>query len=77
MLARGALDEARAELSHWQPSRPSAKAIGAPELIAYLRGQITLDEAAGAAKIATRQYARRQRSWFRNRMTSWRSVSLP
>jgi len=77
MLARGALDEARAELPHWQPSRPSAKAIGAPELIAYLRGQITLDEAAEAAKIATRQYARRQRSWFRNRMTSWRSVSLP
>lgn len=68
MLAAGALDEARAALPHWAPAAPWAKAIGAPELIAHLRGQMTLAEARDAAVIATRQFAKRQRTWFRNRL---------
>ena len=75
MLAAGALEEARANLSLWSPALPSAKAIGAPELIAHLQGEITLSEAAERAKISTRQYAKRQRSWFRSRMKSWPRVS--
>lgn len=71
MLAGGALDEARAALPHWNPSRPWAKAIGAPELIAHLRGEMTLADAAERAKAATRQYAKRQRTWFRARMRAW------
>lgn len=71
MLAAGALEEARAELPFWDPARPSARAIGAPELIAHLRGALSLAEAASAAKIATRQYAKRQRTWFRNRLGAW------
>lgn len=71
MMAGGALDEARAELPHWQPNRPSSRAIGAPELIAHLRGEMTLDDAVAAGKRATRQYAKRQRTWFRNRMRAW------
>lgn len=71
MLKAGALDEARANLPHWDFSRPSMKAIGAPELIAHLRGDMTLDEARDAATIATRQYAKRQRTWFRARMKTW------
>lgn len=74
MLAGGALEEARANLGGWSPARPSAKAIGAAELIAHLRGEMTLDEARQAAIIATRQYAKRQRSWFRSRMASWQTV---
>jgi tRNA dimethylallyltransferase len=77
MIAAGALAEARAELPHWQPTRPSARAIGAPELIAHLRGEMPLPDAIAAAKIASRQYAKRQRTWFRSRMKDWRARALP
>jgi len=66
MMDQGALEEARAELPTWAPLRPSARAIGAPELIAHLRGEIGLSEAIAAGQLATRQYAKRQRTWFRN-----------
>ena len=75
MLAAGALEEARANLPAWDPALPSAKAIGAPELIAHLKGELDLAEAERRAIISTRQYAKRQRSWFRARMKSWRSVA--
>ncbi len=74
MLKMGALDEARANLPHWQPDRLSSKAIGAPELIAHLQGEISLDQAREAATIATRQFAKRQRTWFRARMRNWAKV---
>lgn len=77
MLTEGALDEARANLADWDPTRPSSKAIGAPELIAHLKGEMTLDEATAAATLASRQYAKRQRTWFRSNMKAWRQVSLP
>ena len=76
MLAAGALDEARKNADDWDPSLPSAKAIGAAELIGHVRGEISLDDARDAAVIATRQYAKRQRSWFRARMKAWRVLSV-
>lgn len=77
MLANGALDEVRANMAGWDPDRPSAKAIGAPDLIAHLRGEITLEAARDRAVIATRQYAKRQRTWFRARMQGWTRHILP
>lgn len=77
MIADGALDEARAELPYWEANRPSARAIGAPELIAHLQGQMDLPTATAAAKTASRQYAKRQRTWFRSRMGAWRRIALP
>lgn len=77
MLANGALDEARANLAGWDPKRPSSRAIGGPELIAHLRGDIALSEATEAATLASRQYAKRQRTWFRSNMKAWRQLSLP
>lgn len=74
MLEHGALDEARANLPHWQPERLSSKAIGAPELIAHLQGEISLNQAREVATIATRQFAKRQRTWFRARMRNWAKV---
>lgn len=74
MLERGALDEARANLTGWDVRRPSARAIGAPELVAHLRGEMTLDQARAAAITATRQYAKRQRTWFRKRMRDWQTI---
>jgi tRNA dimethylallyltransferase len=77
MLQAGALEEARAELPHWNPALPSAKAIGAPELIAHLRGQMTMADAEAAAVLASRQYAKRQRTWFRSHRAGWRVLALP
>lgn len=74
MLEAGALDEVRAELPEWEAQRPSARAIGAAELVAHLRGASDLATAAQAATLATRQYAKRQRTWFRSRMKQWRSI---
>jgi len=47
------------------------KAIGVPEIAAWLDGQLNRDAAFERATIATRQYAKRQRTWFRNRMADW------
>ena len=74
MLEAGALDEVRANLPRWQPEALWAKAIGAAELVAHLQGRLTLAGAREAAVIATRQYAKAQRSWFRNRMRDWQAV---
>jgi len=77
MMQEGALEEVRAMLPGWDPARPSSRAIGAPELVAHLRGESPLSEAIEAAKTATRQYAKRQRTWFRNRLKDWKGIDLP
>ncbi|MBO6897408.1 MAG: tRNA (adenosine(37)-N6)-dimethylallyltransferase MiaA [Shimia sp.] len=71
MLEQGALEEAEANLATYDPTHLSAKAIGAPELIAHLRGEIDLETAREQATIATRQFAKRQRTWFRSKMKTW------
>lgn len=76
MLDHGALDEARANLDGWSDALPSAKAIGARELIAHLKGAMSLDEARARAIVASQQYAKRQRTWFRARMTGWQRVAM-
>jgi tRNA dimethylallyltransferase len=76
MLADGALDEARANLPGWSVALPSAKAIGAQELIAHLNGEIGLTEARSRAIISSQQFAKRQRTWFRARMGGWKHVPL-
>ncbi|RWR23969.1 tRNA (adenosine(37)-N6)-dimethylallyltransferase MiaA [Sinirhodobacter populi] len=77
MLDEGALNEARAVAPFWDPQALWAKAIGAPELIAYLRGEMDLEAARERAQAATRQYAKRQRTWFRARMTRWHKIMRP
>ena len=62
MMSGGALVEARAVIdSGWDESR----AIGAAQLCAYLRGEITMDDAIQNWITKTNQYAKRQRTWFR------------
>lgn len=64
MLERGLLDEARRCLA--QPNRPTAaQAIGIKELYPYLRGERSLSECVEELKLRTRQYAKRQMTWFR------------
>jgi tRNA dimethylallyltransferase len=74
MLATGAMDEARANRSTWSSDLPSAKAIGAAELMAVIDGSMTLNTARERSTILTRQFAKRQRTWFRARMGNWHHV---
>ncbi|MEM8578219.1 MAG: tRNA (adenosine(37)-N6)-dimethylallyltransferase MiaA [Pseudomonadota bacterium] len=74
MLQAGALEEARAMQGRFDPALQSCRVIGAPELMAHLAGEMTLDQAAEAAAIATRQYAKRQRTWMRAHMRDWTPV---
>lgn len=71
MVAAGALAEVRALLPLRDAGQPWARAIGAAELAAHLRGEMPLDQAVARAVLATRQYAKRQRTWFRARMADW------
>ncbi|MDU9003359.1 tRNA (adenosine(37)-N6)-dimethylallyltransferase MiaA [Sedimentitalea todarodis] len=74
MLDNGALDEVRAMLDRYDPSLPACRAIGVPELVAHLQGELSLEDARERATIATRQFAKRQRTWFRARMQGWTPV---
>lgn len=76
MVAAGGLDEVRAFLALGvDPTLPAARVIGAPMLMAFLRGEVSLDDAIAESVAATRQYAKRQRTWMRNRMADWQRVA--
>lgn len=64
MMERGLIDEARRCFG--QPNRPTAaQAIGCKELYPYFRGEKPLEECVEELKLRTRQYAKRQLTWFR------------
>ncbi len=67
MLDEGGLDEARA-LEGLDPALPAAKLLGLRPLQALAAGTLTRAEALDGAITATRQFAKRQMTWFRNRM---------
>jgi tRNA dimethylallyltransferase len=73
MVQQGALEEARA-LIGLDPTLPAAKALGLPQLWRHLAGEITLAAAIAEAQLATKQYGKRQMTWFRNRMNTWNWV---
>ena len=77
MIAEGALDEVATVLPDYDPNLPAHRAIGVPELMAHLKGDLTLDQARDAAVTATRQFAKRQRTWMRSKMATWHQYSLP
>jgi tRNA dimethylallyltransferase len=52
------------------PALPAMRAHGVPELAAYLRGEISLEEAARRAGLVTGQYTKRQATWFRHHKLS-------
>lgn len=77
MVEMGALDEVRGWRDRGLPgSLPAARALGAPELLAYLAGSMDLETACTQATIATRRFAKRQRTWFRNRMGDWHQLDV-
>ena len=70
MLKAGADKEAE-QLGDLDPTLPSAKILGLRELNSARAGIVGADEAWSATKAATRQYAKRQLTWFRQRMKDW------
>ncbi|RUU88654.1 MAG: tRNA (adenosine(37)-N6)-dimethylallyltransferase MiaA [Mesorhizobium sp.] len=69
MLDKGALDEVkRLAALGLDPELPAMKAIGVRELQAAMAGEIGFPEAIERAKIATRQYSKRQTTWFRHQL---------
>mgnify|MGYP001251468475 CR=1 FL=1 len=69
MMAAGALDEVGALAARkLNPNLPAMKAHGVPWLIRHLAGEVTLAEAIAHAKLETRQYTKRQATWFRNQL---------
>ncbi len=72
MLDAGAVQEAEQLAAlHLDPALPAMKAIGVREILRWRAGEISRDKAAELAIIATRQYAKRQRTWFRKQMCDW------
>ena len=72
MMAHGALDEVRALVARdLPPDLPAMKAVGVRELAAHLAGDLSLDDAVAAVKQSTRNYAKRQLTWFRNQQRDW------
>ena len=55
-------------------TKAAMKAVGVRELAAHLSGELTLDQAVAALKQATRNYAKRQLTWFRNQTADWTRV---
>ena len=65
MLSDDGLEEVRSLLARGlNPDLPVMRAIGVPEVAAYLRGELTREQALEAGRTATRQYAKRQYTWF-------------
>ncbi|WP_299868081.1 tRNA (adenosine(37)-N6)-dimethylallyltransferase MiaA [uncultured Hoeflea sp.] len=71
MVEAGALEEVIQLLSlDISPQNPAMKAIGVAQLAEFLAGRMTMDHAIERASAATRQYAKRQLTWFRNQLGS-------
>jgi tRNA dimethylallyltransferase len=53
---------------------PAMRAIGVPEIAGYLAGEASFSETVHRLTVATRQYAKRQETWFRNQMADWQRI---
>jgi tRNA dimethylallyltransferase len=79
MMRGGAADEVKVLLSLGLSAElPAMRAIGVREISEMLAGRLRIEEAAELATIATRQYAKRQTTWFRNQLgEDWERLPYP
>jgi tRNA dimethylallyltransferase len=73
MMKQGALDEVRS-IAHLSPDLSMMRAIGVPELVRHLREELTREQAITDAKTSTRQYIKRQLTWWRGQMKDWQTI---
>lgn len=75
MVEAGALEEVRGLMARGlDPNLPAMKAVGVREFAAHLAGETSLEAAVEATRQATRNYAKRQLTWFRNQTPGWARV---
>jgi len=71
LFDNGAIEEVKFLYTHYGKLQTSAmKALGVSEIISYIKGDITRQEAIELASIRTRQYAKRQITWFKNQLVN-------
>jgi len=76
MIKKGAIKEVKKFINSKIKNDLSVnKVIGIDELTQYLDKKINLDQAQELISIKTRQYAKRQATWARSRMTSWKKIN--
>ena len=77
MLSSGAIEECEfARRNGMSPLSQSFKAIGVSEIVNFLDGVVSLKDAENKAIIRTRQYSKRQVTWFRNNFSDWNCYNL-
>lgn len=77
MMEAGALKEAaRIRALNLPPHLPAMRAVGLPPLITHLEGKVSLAEAVRQAKTDTRRYAKRQLTWIRRKMITWKAIHV-
>ena len=79
MIDQGVVDEVRAALKTSKvsiKSKPAFRAIGVNEIKQFIDNKMDFDDLQKSVIIKTRQYAKRQRTWFRNKFMSWKSIEF-
>ena len=77
MMQHGAVEEVQSLMTQGLPDDlPCMRAIGVPEITAWLSGHLTQKEAVAKAQASSRQYAKRQLTWSRNQMQSAIKLSV-
>lgn len=78
MLMQGAVAEARALVARdLNPELPAMKALGMPSIAAFVRGEISAEEASESAKRESRRYAKRQFTWIGRQFPFWPRIPSP
>jgi tRNA dimethylallyltransferase len=76
LVKSGIIDEAQKLLPMWDDFQTSAKkALGLAQIIDYLKGYMSLQDAVSSAKTATRNFAKRQVTWFKHQLKSPQIIS--
>jgi len=78
MIEQGdVINEIRELMSYqYDISLPVMKSLGVPQIIDYIEAKITKEEAITLSQTATRQFAKRQMTWFRNQFSDWNIINL-
>ena len=76
MIKKGAIQEVKRFAKLKVPnSKSPCRAIGINEIKEYLQKKINIDEVKDLIKFRTHQYAKRQITWLKHQMISWKSFS--
>ena len=78
MISMGVIEEVQRVLSDIGnvETLGAFKAIGAKEIIQFLNNGISFEQLKLAMTQKTKQYAKKQRTWFRNKLVGWNTISI-